>query len=69
MYYISAADKHAFIATYGCYPTSDTQPVLSHEHKEVGLFSEAEVPTLAMPDGYKRSIATWYAKLRANTLP
>jgi hypothetical protein len=40
--------------------------VLSHEHKEIGLFSESEVATLVMPDGYKRSIATWYARLRDN---
>jgi hypothetical protein len=52
--------------TYGCYPIGNTQPVLSHEHKEIGLFSEIEVPTLVMPDGYKRSITTWYAKLRDN---
>ena len=28
----------------------------SHEHKEVGLFDVAEVPSLHMPEGYKRSI-------------
>ncbi|MGH3875963.1 MAG: NUDIX hydrolase [Actinophytocola sp.] len=64
MYYINAADKHVFIVTYGCYPRENTQPVLSHEHKEIGLFTEKEVPKLFMPDGYKHSIATWYARLR-----
>ncbi|HEU5470776.1 MAG TPA: NUDIX domain-containing protein [Actinophytocola sp.] len=67
MYYINAAKKYVFIVTYGCYPISQTQPVLSDEHKEIGLFHEHEVSTLVMPDGYKRSIATWYAKLRENT--
>ncbi|RZS37078.1 ADP-ribose pyrophosphatase YjhB (NUDIX family) [Herbihabitans rhizosphaerae] len=64
MYYIDVADKHVFIATYGCYPIGHTNPVLSHEHKEIALFSENEVPTLNMPDGYKRSIASWYTRLR-----
>lgn len=64
MYYINAVEKHVFIVTYGCRLTGNTRPVLSHEHKEIGLFSEDEVPSLVMPDGYKRSIATWYAWLR-----
>ena len=58
--------EHVFIVTYGCFPTDNTEPVLSYEHKEIGLFAECEVPTLVMPDGYKRSIATWYAMLREN---
>lgn len=67
MYYINVAEKHVFIVTYGCYPIGNTQPVLSHEHKEIDLFSEDEVASLVMPDGYKRSIATWYARLRDNS--
>jgi ADP-ribose pyrophosphatase YjhB (NUDIX family) len=67
MYYINAAEKHVFIVTYGCYPIGNSEPVLSQEHKEVGLFGESEVPTLVMPDGYKRSIAAWYATLRGDT--
>lgn len=63
LYYVDVAERHVFIVTYGCRPISDTQPVLSHEHKEIGLFSEDEVPSLVMPDGYRRSIATWYARL------
>jgi hypothetical protein len=38
--------------------------VLSSEHKQVGEFTEAEVPGLTMPSGYKNSIATWFAALR-----
>ena len=63
MYYINVVEKHVFIVTYGCYPIGNNQPVLSHEHKEIGLFDESEVGELVMPDGYKRSIAAWYAKL------
>lgn len=65
MYYIDAAEKHVFIVTYGCYLDTDAEPVLSHEHKEIGLFPESVIADLNMPDGYKRSIATWFARLRA----
>jgi 8-oxo-dGTP pyrophosphatase MutT (NUDIX family) len=66
MYYINAAEKHVFIVTYGCHPIGNTAPVLSHEHKEIGLFGENEVAGLVMPEGYKRSVSTWYARLREN---
>lgn len=66
IYYIDRAEKHVFIVTYGCYPShnADGEPLLSHEHKEIALFDEHQVPALTMPAGYKRSIATWYARLR-----
>lgn len=63
MYYIAVAGKNVLIVTYGCHPTDGKAPVLSHEHKEVGLFTQAEVPGLTMPDGYKRSVAAWFARL------
>ena len=50
------------IVTYGCHTTADAAPVVSSEHKEVGLFTAGEAATLRMPDGYKRSIATWYSQ-------
>ncbi|MGH8964473.1 MAG: NUDIX hydrolase [Actinomycetes bacterium] len=59
MYYIDAAEKHVFIVTYGCFSDTEIEPVLSHEHKQIGLFSAREVGGLHMPDGYRRSIATW----------
>ncbi len=64
MYYIDVAGKNVFIATYGCYPDGDAEPVLSHEHKEIGLFTESEVHDLNMPDGYRHSIGSWFARLR-----
>lgn len=64
MYYIAAVHRNVFIVTYGCYPADDTAPVLSHEHVEIGLFDELDVPALNMPDGYKRSIAGWFEWLR-----
>jgi hypothetical protein len=46
---------------YGCYVASTAPPVVSGEHKRAGLFTAAEVPGLRIPDGYKRSIDTWFA--------
>lgn len=57
--------RRVLIVTYGCTVlTPDTQPVLSHEHKKVGLFPEGQVAGLVMPDGYKQSVATWFAASR-----
>ena len=30
---------------------------------QAGLFAMSEIPDLVMPDGYKRSIAAWSARL------
>ncbi|HEX4060645.1 MAG TPA: NUDIX hydrolase [Streptosporangiaceae bacterium] len=54
--------RRILIVTYGCTVlTPDRPPVISAEHTEFGLFEAGEVNGLALPDGYKRSIATWYA--------
>ncbi len=50
------------IVTYGCDVLSAGPPVLSDEHKRAGLFAPGEVAGLAMPDGYKRSVAAWFAR-------
>jgi 8-oxo-dGTP pyrophosphatase MutT (NUDIX family) len=67
MYHIAVAAKDVFIVTYGCTTTSAAAPVLSHEHSRVDEFAEHEVPGLPMPDGYKRSIAAWFERLRVST--
>ncbi|MER5299713.1 NUDIX hydrolase [Streptomyces lasiicapitis] len=55
--------RRVVIITYGCTVlTPDVTPALSHEHKEIGLFTADEVPGLTMPDGYKQSIAAWYRR-------
>lgn len=64
MYYIEVAHKHVFIVTYGCHVNTMTDPVVSHEHNQIGLFAEDEVATLTMPEGYKRSINRWFTHLR-----
>jgi 8-oxo-dGTP pyrophosphatase MutT (NUDIX family) len=51
------------VVTYGCLVRSANAPVVSHEHKRVGLFTAAEIPALVMPDGYKRSIGAWLDRL------
>ena len=51
------------IVTYGCRVWSTDPPVVSNEHKRAGLFTPGKVPELAMPDGYKRSITEWFARL------
>jgi 8-oxo-dGTP pyrophosphatase MutT (NUDIX family) len=59
--YHIAAGQDVLIVTYGCHVLSLGPPVVSHEHKQAALFAPAAIPGLAMPDGYKRSIATWLA--------
>ncbi|RSO09233.1 NUDIX hydrolase [Streptomyces sp. WAC 06783] len=52
--------RRVLVVTYGCTVlTPDRTPVLSHEHKQIGLFRADEVPGLTMPEGYKRCIAVW----------
>jgi 8-oxo-dGTP pyrophosphatase MutT (NUDIX family) len=69
MYYIDQVERNVFIVTYGCHlraGQNDVDPVLSHEHKQIGLFTEAEAGDLVMPGGYKTSIATWFERLRSD---
>jgi 8-oxo-dGTP pyrophosphatase MutT (NUDIX family) len=54
------------IVTYGCHVLSSALPTVSHEHVEAGLFAPGAVPGLVMPEGYKRSIADWFARLRGD---
>jgi 8-oxo-dGTP pyrophosphatase MutT (NUDIX family) len=52
--------RRVLIVTYGCTVlTPERTPQLSHEHKQIGLFTADEVLGLTMPDGYKRSVAVW----------
>jgi 8-oxo-dGTP pyrophosphatase MutT (NUDIX family) len=60
-YHISEG-RDVVIVTYGCHVNSGAPPVVSNEHKRGGLFTAAEVSGLRMPDGYKRSVATWFTR-------
>ena len=57
------------IVTYGCNVYSADPPVISNEHKRAGLFTPDQVPELVMPEGYKRSVAAWFARLGAEQQP
>ena len=61
-YHIREGDD-VVIVTYGCQVLSTDPPLVSNEHKQAGLFTLGEVADLVMPDGYKRSIAAWFARL------
>ncbi len=51
------------IVTYGCHADGSQTPVLSREHKEIGFFTQADVGSLTMPAGYRRSIQSWFTRL------
>jgi 8-oxo-dGTP pyrophosphatase MutT (NUDIX family) len=63
-YHISEG-RDVVIVTYGCHVTSTAPPTVSSEHKRAGLFTAADVPSLRMPDGYKRSVTAWCTHLSA----
>jgi 8-oxo-dGTP pyrophosphatase MutT (NUDIX family) len=63
--YAIAPGVSVLVLSYGCKETSRHEPVLSDEHKELRWFPPADVDALRMPDGYKASIRTWSAHLRA----
>ena len=56
--------RDVVIVTHGCHVLSTDPPTVSREHRQATLFAPDEVPDLPMPDGYKRSIATWFARSR-----
>lgn len=58
------AGREVFVVTYGCHARGNARLVLSEEHREVGLFTKSDVAGMVMPEGYRRSIETWFARLR-----
>ncbi|WP_328470607.1 NUDIX hydrolase [Streptomyces sp. NBC_00448] len=56
--------RRVLIVTYGAVALDPrVEPVASHEHKHVGLFTKDEVAGLHMPSGYKASIRAWYDRV------
>jgi 8-oxo-dGTP pyrophosphatase MutT (NUDIX family) len=51
------------IVTYGCVVEDRSPIVVSDEHKEAGLFERNKIADLPMPEGYRRSIYEWFARL------
>jgi 8-oxo-dGTP pyrophosphatase MutT (NUDIX family) len=61
--YHIGAGQDVVIVTYGCHVASAASPVISSEHRCAALVSPADVAELNMPDGYKRSVTTWFGML------
>ncbi|MGH3933173.1 MAG: NUDIX domain-containing protein, partial [Pseudonocardiaceae bacterium] len=59
---------HMFVVVYGCCLHSGSDPVLSHEHKEIGLFTQHEVSELVMQEDYRRAVARWFDRLHHGAL-
>jgi 8-oxo-dGTP pyrophosphatase MutT (NUDIX family) len=63
--YTIAPGVHVVILTYGCLESSSDDAVLSDEHRELRWFPLADIDALRMPEGYKASIRSWSARMRA----
>jgi 8-oxo-dGTP pyrophosphatase MutT (NUDIX family) len=61
--------RDVVVVTYGCHVLSTEAPVVSDEHQRIGLFGPGDVPYLPMPDGYKRSISAWFARIDGQAEP
>ena len=51
------------VVTYGCFVDDDSHITVSSEHREARLFAADELAALPMPDGYRRSVRDWFARL------
>lgn len=47
------------VVTYGCTEPFESDVQLCSDHPEYGWFAVDELKTLALPDGYQRSIREW----------
>lgn len=56
--------REVVIVTYGCQYDGDGGVRRSDEHSAVGLFHIAEIDSLPMPEGYRRSIRSWHGRLQ-----
>lgn len=61
LYHVEIVNRHVFIATYGCHPTATPEIAISPEHTTATMFSEEDLPALNLPNGYRRSIKTWFS--------
>jgi hypothetical protein len=57
--------QEVVIVTYGCRLDGHDEIEISAEHKEVGLFTPDKLGGLPMPEGYRRSIRAWLARIAA----
>jgi 8-oxo-dGTP pyrophosphatase MutT (NUDIX family) len=54
--------RRVLIVAYGCRLTSDAPPRLSDEHQALDWFDARALGALALPAGYRRAIARWFAE-------
>lgn len=59
--YRIAPDTRVFVTTYGCLEIERRDARISDEHTRFRWVSLADVASLKMPEGYKRSIVSWAA--------
>lgn len=55
--------REVVIVTYGIERFGNAPFRVSHEHKRVGLFAVDELDGLKIPEGYRKSIRTWTARV------
>jgi 8-oxo-dGTP pyrophosphatase MutT (NUDIX family) len=55
--------REVLIVTYGLRPLVKADLQLSHEHRALGRFPVEAIAALRMPEGYRRSIHDWAARL------
>lgn len=60
--------RHVFIATYRCSLAGAFAPVLSDEHKRIGLFAPGALPP-NLPGGYRASIEVVHAETGTRGMP
>jgi 8-oxo-dGTP pyrophosphatase MutT (NUDIX family) len=65
--YTVSPGVHVLIVTYGCVETTEREAVLSDEHARLRWFPLDALESVAMPDGYRRSIASWAERLSARS--
>jgi 8-oxo-dGTP pyrophosphatase MutT (NUDIX family) len=61
--------RHVVIVTYGVARADRAALRHSAEHRRSGCFTLAEIATLPMPEGYRRSIRDWAARRAPRAAP
>lgn len=52
-------NKNVFIVTYACTLAGEFRPRLGEEHSEICVFPVNDLPSAALPIGYRQSIERW----------
>jgi 8-oxo-dGTP pyrophosphatase MutT (NUDIX family) len=60
--YTIAEGTHVLVVSYGCTERRERRAVLSDEHTDMAWIALADVDSLRMPDGYKKSIRHWASR-------